>query len=90
MDSPSRPTIREVSTALSLLVGCVVVLVELLGSSPLRPVSYAAGLLVALTVGGGLATWWRTRPKPVANHILALLLAATTGFLALTMALAGS
>ncbi|MFO7564013.1 MAG: hypothetical protein R6X02_15310 [Enhygromyxa sp.] len=72
---------------LSLLAGCAVVLVELLASSPLRSVSFAAGLLVALTIGGGLTTWWRTRPKPVANHILALLLSVTITFIALTMAL---
>jgi hypothetical protein len=71
------------------LAGGAVVFVDLL-ASPLRPVSFAAGLLVALTISGGLRTWWRARPKPVANHILALLLTATTGFIALTMALGGS
>ena len=82
----SRPTIREVSTVLSLVAGGAIVLVELLATSR-RPVSIAAGLLVALTLSGGLTTWWRARPKPVANHILVLLLTATAGFIALTMAL---
>ena len=85
----SRPTIREDLTVLSLLAGGAVVFVDLIGSTPVRPVSIAAGLLVALTISGGLRTWWRARPKPVANHILVLLLTATAGFIALTMALGG-
>ena len=83
----SRPTIREMTTVLSLLAGGAVVFVDLFASSSVRPVSLAAGLLVALTITGGLGTWWRARPQPVANHILALLLSATAGFIALTMAL---